>query len=456
MRNQLERILLLVALFWPSAPFIQSSRRQRSSGLKNQDATDNDDFASIDRRLFLGVPVAWFISSQPALASTGLPINPFRLPSANSVYVVQSGVNASQPLQRGPLDPKLSELSSELCLLKLLPVKNPLFRELESYITGLGSMERAVAELDKRRGQLEPVFNPNDNSALQIRKAERGEQLVERLRDCLVELGRSNDTVVAQRKALLALSDVGELLVSNFPYSVPTEDKFSYLPRLLGRAKVTLTFRRDRKLLGNVTIVADGFAAPITAGNFVDLCVRQFYTGLPIKSTKRRLGTGSEFEVANLPILGSFQEGFYDPLTAKPRRIPLEIVRVGKGSSVPILTYAQGLSKVPGSLEPMDNRQPLLSFSLPGLIAMNHPDKNPNGGSSEFFGLQDSSVMEEKRNLLDGEYAPFGFITDGYELFQKLRPNDIIDATYVNEWGQLNLVKIRQSSFSEVFQSGEE
>jgi peptidylprolyl isomerase len=212
-------------------------------------------------------------------------------------------------------------------------------------------------------------------------------------------------TFLAEQSALYALSEVGELLVSSFPYDVPTEGKFSYLPRLLGRARVTFTFRRENKVIGNVTIVADGFAAPITAGNFVDLSIRNYYTGLPIKFQRKKLGTGSEFEVASLPILGSYEEGFYDPLTAKPRRLPLEIIRNEKASGIPNLSYAQGLTNLAAAstkatLEPTDNSKPLLSFNIPGLVAMNHPDRNPNGGSSEFFSLQEDSMRDDKRGLL--------------------------------------------------------
>lgn len=54
------------------------------------------------------------------------------------------------------------------------------------------------------------------------------------------------------------------------------------------------------------------------------------------------------------------------------------------------------------------------------------------------------------RRLLDGEYAPFGFITAGYDLFLSLLPGDVIESTSVDELGQLNLQKIRKSSFQEV------
>jgi cyclophilin family peptidyl-prolyl cis-trans isomerase len=385
------------------------------------------------------------------------------------------------------------ELTVELCLLRLLPVKNKFFRELQTTLENLTPILRpdvverttttapaaaaaadpwvmmvmksiptnGIAELDRKRTLLEPVFNPDDDddTLLQISKGERFEILMESLRSrflAITEAAQQHNRTAAliqQKRALLLLSEIGELLVTKFPYPVPTEGRFSYLPRLLGRCKVTFTFRRQKTILGNITIVADGYMAPITAGNFVDLCMRDFYTGLPIKFMKKRLGSGSTFEVANLPILGSFNDGFYDPLTAKLRRLPLEIIRVGKGSGEPDLTYSQGLSTLSESLlQPMDSSRPLLSFKIPKLVAMNHPDNKPNGGSSEFFSLQDESVLEEKRSYLDGEYAPFGWIVEGCELFQKLRANDVIEETKVSEFGKLNLVKLRRSSFSEVVQ----
>jgi peptidylprolyl isomerase len=387
-------------------------------------------------------------------------------------------------MQKEPLQSVPYYLSSEVCLLKLLPVKNPFFRQLERSIqaisdlrasniqssdwrTATKAIEYSIVELDRKRNQLEPVFNQEDSTMLQITKSVRGEQLIESFRDRLVELvaatkaRNTTKTFLKEKEALLALSEVGELLVASFPFDVPTDGKFSYLPRLQGRARVVFSFRRQNKILGNVTIVADGYAGPITAGNFVDLSIRNFYTGLPIKFSKKRVGSGAEFEVANLPILGSFQEGFYDPLTAKLRRIPLEIVRNDKASGVPNLSYSQGLPNLFGSKVAMEKEltsksNPLLSFNIPGLVAMNHPDRSPNGGSSEFFSLQKDSMLEERRGLLDSEYAPFGYIIDGYDIFQQLEAGDIIDETAVDEWGQLNLVKLRRSSFSEVVQGTEE
>ena len=327
-----------------------------------------------------------------------------------------------------------------------------------------------MTELTSKRSQLEPVFFTEDSTEVAIAKGERGEVLVEALLEDLNGLQEAtksyNTTLVLekQKEALLTLGFLGELLVKEFPYRVPSTGKFSFLPRLLGRAKVTLRIKRGSSILGNVTIVADGFTAPITAGNFVDLCLRNFYNGLPIKEVSKKFGPNTDPVSASVNMLGSFNEGFYSPLTGKLRRIPLEIIRLEKLTGSPKLSYStQGLwasslsdTKTEGvALIPSMNSKPLLSFDTPGLIAMNHPDNYPNGGSSEFFGVQDSMLPNDKRKLLDGQYAPFGFIIQGYSIFQALEADDVIDATFVDDFGKLNLVQIRSSSFTEVVQGTE-
>lgn len=43
-------------------------------------------------------------------------------------------------------------------------------------------------------------------------------------------------------------------------------------------------------VIGNCSVVVDGFNSPISAGNFVDLCQRGFYNRLPLR--KSVLGNG--------------------------------------------------------------------------------------------------------------------------------------------------------------------
>ena len=202
-------------------------------------------------------------------------------------------------------------------------MKNKVFRKLQKMVQDFtfpledassGAWESATANalsilnlVDSKRSQLEPAFNEDDSTILVLTKAELGEVFLEDFRNTVVLLcnatQRQNSTqaAIVKKKAALALSEVGELLVEKYPYDIPKEGKFSYLPRLLGRTRVTFVIKRPNKpggsvdngngkFVGNITIVADGFAAPITAGNFVDLCSRGFYTGLPVKLMKKRLG----------------------------------------------------------------------------------------------------------------------------------------------------------------------
>jgi peptidylprolyl isomerase len=334
----------------------------------------------------------------------------------------------------------------------------------KAWIKAHNSILMTLIILYKKRPQLEPVFNPEDSTELAILKGERGEMLIETLREELIGLSNATSTQNAtctfdkQKGALLALSRMGELLVKEFPYDVPSKGKYSYLPRLLGRATVTFKIKRDGAILGNITIIADGFTAPITAGNFVDLCIRNFYTGLPVKSITKRFGSFFEQYPAQMNVLGSYNDGFFDPITAKLRKIPLEIIRLEAGSGVPKLSYSSAgfsdmfLSDMSGnsqSAEPSQNSKPLLTFDMPGLVAMNHPDRVPNSGSSAFFSLQSDTLPQDRRKMLDGEYAPFGFIVEGSDVYEALQPGDIIDSTLVDEFGALNLVKIRESSLKE-------
>lgn len=504
-------ILAVVVSKWTSAfsPKMPSSTTLMTKPTSNKWRLYQSETDSLRRRILIASTTPFFLSQEPALAAAST-----KRQSSSLFMVPIKNATSADSLRTSAVE----VLSPERCLLELLPVKNPVFWKLVAFVDSLSILRSTVANqspllsstaatkqslsslpsttnlfkaayktmgtalqyLDNQRRQLEPIFDQEDSTLKQIRKGERGEVLAESLREELVALMNSTkyealtETLALQKRALIVLADIGELLVGAFPYDVPTEGKFANLPRLRGRARVTFGFKRGKELLGNVTIIADGFAAPITAGNFVDLSVRNFYTGLPIKTVKKRLGepaTGrtsffgldaydletdekSPSVLASVSILGLYREGFFDPLTAKLRRIPLEIVRVDKELGVSKLSYARGfseLSTTEASIGAFKNNKPLLSFDIPGLVALNHPDRFVNGGSSEFFSLQATTLeSDEDRALLDGQYAPFGYIIDGFDLFQSLQPNDVIESTTVGEWGEGNLIKVKGNSFSDV------
>jgi cyclophilin family peptidyl-prolyl cis-trans isomerase len=516
---------------------------------------------SNERRMFLSTVAASataLFAPDDANAAFSLPFLGQQRSSSFSVISNRENSTSATAIGQPAKEPAYDQkLATESCLLELLPVKNKEFKTLEKEILKISVLRENDDEppsealfdkvyqktnetlqfFDDQRIKLAPVFNQDDSTALSIEKATRGEFLLENLRNEISSLAEAikrmdiEGTLVGQKRSLRALSEVGELLVDSFPYDVPVDGKFSFLPRLLGRAKVTFTITRPQAkgrgtkdvLLGNVTILADGFAAPITAGNFVDLSARGFYTGLPVKVLKKRLGakpilissedntvaydivstvdkltgedsivqkaidsvmnkkqgqtaeedeeSGSGSVLTTMPIMGSFNEGFYDPLTAKARKLPLEIVQFDRrfGGRAK-LSYESGFSPsnisptsssvLSSVLSPTEDRgreiPPLLTFDIPGLVAMNHPDKNLNGGSSEFFVLTEKDMKPDRVSLLNGQYAPFGYVVQGLDIMQNLQAGDIISATNLSEWGKLNLKKIRSTSFANAIVQSED
>lgn len=407
----------------------------------------------------------------------------------NGLYVLNTRDALSESSSRNEQVEVFPGLSSEYALLRVLPVKNTVFRTIEQNLEGLSvlrettqesidkawtkadsSVDTALTILVRKRNQLVAVINPDDSAQFATLKVERGESLLGALSDDLQSLKeaiKQRNIACAfekQRSGLLNLGFLGELLVKEYPYKVPDKGKYSFLPRLLGRAQVTFRFKRKGSILGKVKILADGYVAPITAGNFVDLCIRNFYTGLPIQGPSNKSGLLYQEPKDNLPIniLGSYNEGFYDPLTAQLRRIPLEVIFIERTQKLSY-TYSRRFLEPDFEVDeatvvPAMTSKPLLTFEMPGLVGFNHPFGNPNGGSSEFFGLQSSARKDNnfKSSMLDGHYAPFGYIIDGFDVFDSLRPGDIIDSTSVDDFGQQNLVKIRSSTFKEVAQGTEE
>jgi peptidylprolyl isomerase len=227
------------------------------------------------------------------------------------------------------------------------------------------------------------------------------------------------EEVLEQRAQLLSLvGQIEELMVEDFPFEVPEE--YSNLPQLKGRATVEMETEK-----GTVTMVLDGYSAPVTAGNFVDLVRRGFYDGLQFVRSE----ASYVLQAGDPP---GKEVGFIDPETNEERNVPLEILVTSEKEPI----YGFTLEEVG-----LYREQPVLPFSAYGTVAMARPEDINNGGSSQFFFfLFEPELTPAGLNLLDGRFAVFGYVTEGKDVLRKLKRGDTIISAKVVE-GAENLVE---------------
>lgn len=273
-----------------------------------------------------------------------------------------------------------------------------------SRVLSSSKSELLASVSEARKSEAEAIINQLDEGISKIREfaeVKDGEQVLE------------------QRTELLGLvGKLEELMVEKFPFEIPSE--YANLPLLKGRATIEMETEK-----GPLTLVVDGYSAPVTAGNFVDLVQRGFYDGLDfIRSEQSYV-----LQAGDPP--GS-EVGFIDPETEEYRNIPLEILV--KGDQEPI--YGFTLEEIGRYRD-----QPVLPFSAYGTVGMARPEAENDGASSQFFFfLFQPELTPAGLNLLDGRYTVFGYVVDGKNVLEKLGQGDKIISAKVVE-GLENLVE---------------
>lgn len=194
-------------------------------------------------------------------------------------------------------------------------------------------------------------------------------------------------------------------------------------PRLEGKATVVL------KVKGSpIKIAVDGTNAPVTGGNFVDLVQRGVYNGLVFHRVVREpqpfvvQGGDPQGKNPNFPVERLGTGGFVDPKTSQERFIPLEIKP--KGEKEPV--YSKTL-KTAGVSVP-----PVLRHTR-GAVAMARSSM-PDSASSQFY------IALSQLDFLDGDYAVFGYVTEGMNVVDKIQQGDRIESAEVTQ-GLENLKK---------------
>lgn len=309
-----------------------------------------------------------------------------------------------------------------------LPIDNPDIRKVQGELEGLsqwlrskrwGPMKKDITKVERLLDRKREAILASVPEARQ----EKATAILESLKTDLEPIraaveAKDKEGVWTQRKIMLdQVGELEELMVDSYPFEVPAE--YDNLPQLKGRA--TIEFNTSR---GNVTVIADGYSAPVTAGNFVDLVNKKFYDGLPFIRAE-------DFYVLQTGDPDGDAEGYIDPKTKEYRAIPMEILV--KGDDEPIYGYT--LEEIGQYMD-----EPILPFNSYGSLALARPGNDNNGGSSQFFFfLFEAELTPAGRNMLDGRYAVFGYTIDGKDVLRELKAGDeIISAKVID--GLENLV----------------
>jgi len=339
-----------------------------------------------------------------------------------------------------------------------------------------------------REGLLPPKINDEDPT-LQDQRQLYGNRYLNELQISvlsLVNASRSSDTSNSlryMRSSLTLLSKVAYVLVpldltSTNSNALERESANIKSPRLLGRCIVQLNFQKrestrktqssnsnsnsksnknksnknnnniesNNKNINTVKLVVDGLNHPIASGSFIDLVERGFYDNSAVEedtfeylgqSCKRILCCNSKYE---------------EPLTGEIRRLPLEILREGEFNENGVLGSRFTATGSAKNSAVFTRSPPVLSFATLGAIGLNHQVGDPNGGSAGFFWVRtkkDSSLSEihSSSNIqrLNSRYTLFAHIIEGLEVFQQLKPGDILSSVEVED-GLWSLLRSSSSS----------
>ncbi len=306
-------------------------------------------------------------------------------------------------------------------LLRLaLPIDNQPVREVQTYLEDISTQlpRKRWGTIDTDISKASRIAGDRKSQLLATVPQERrteAETLIESIQASFAPLKAAVDAkdkeqlTKATSETLDLVGELEESMVQKFPFEVPAD--YSSLPQLKGRATIEMKTTK-----GSITFIVDGYSAPVTAGNFVDLVQQGFYNGLEFTRAE-------QLYIAQAGDPPGPEDGFINPATGKSRTIPLEVLV--QGDSKP--TYGITLEDA-GRYQD----KPILPFSAYGTVAMARPGDDPNGASSQFFFfLFEPSLTPAGLNLLDGRYAAFGYVIEGEDTLEKLKQGDKVESAKV-------------------------
>jgi len=282
---------------------------------------------------------------------------------------------------------------------------------------GKGRATEILSEIDKKLDEITVTFSDD---------AGRGSEQ---------ERAKLDLAYKQQISASRSVTELQELMVPA-GYTLKVPEEFSYLPQLQGRAEVDMTMKKKEagekfevkgKLYDAISVkmVIDGYNAPVTAGNFIDLVQKGFYNNRPITRSDGFVvqygDPGPEGEV----------HGYVPPGQKEVRKLPLEIF------------VTQDDAPMYGVTSEDDGRgysATRLPFQAYGAIGMAREEYVSDSASSQVFWLLfESDLTPAGKNLLDGRYTCFGYTIENAELLAGVKEGDVIVSAKVVK-GAENLV----------------
>jgi len=272
---------------------------------------------------------------------------------------------------------------------------------------------------DKKEKMLAPVPVGDARDAAETTRAELEQLLLE-----LVDIAQAQDVERFDRGVAMALDATSRLKVfqaPGLPFDVPR--KFQNLPRLTGRATVELVIKKapgtsfgyvngDETNQVVLTIVVDGYNAPLTSGNFVENVINGVYDDVTLQKSETALLTVPKNGVDTAATL---------PLEVKPiddyeprYRSPLNVM---------------GAEELP-----------TLPLSVNGALAMARGAEDGTSSASQFFiyAFDKRSAGLGGMAFEEGEFSVFGYVTKGEEegFLSQLNTGDTIVSAKVISGGE--------------------
>ncbi len=297
-----------------------------------------------------------------------------------------------------------------------LPIEQKDLREIQATLEETSDLVRGNRwpAIEKAASRTQFLINSRTNQIIEsMPKENRAEaqtiltELKINVKDLIEEssLKNKDQFINSRRKSLEKIGTLEAFLLPyKFPYTIP--DEFNNLPRLLGRANVSIETTK-----GTLIAVIDGYNAPLTAGAFIDLAQKGFYDGLPINRAE-------EFFVLQTGDPEGPDIGYIEPTSKEERHVPLEIRAPGKAETIYNQTFEElGLY----------TETPVLPFATMGTLGWAHSEESLDDGSSQFFFfLYEAELNPAGRNLIDGRNAAFGYVVEGEEALSQMGVNDKI------------------------------